>query len=189
VTTIALASARLTPITLSAGPFAPDLAPLGRGFAGTSPRHVTCRATTPAQRNVTAALIDGAVTDADRAVLLIAHGVGCAAAAWWARLSPRSYVERVAGALLIDPDADPLAAEAFASPRAPLLFPSIVLGGGDTAERLSGEWGSRLFAPPPAERPAGRSNRLRSIVLRFTTAIVEKDVGRAERLLQAVSDQ
>ena len=54
---------------------------------------------TAAQRTALAARIDAAVSEADRAVMLIAEGAACAAAAWWARLSPRCYTAGVSGAL------------------------------------------------------------------------------------------
>lgn len=150
-------------------------------------RHVAVRAQTPAQRNVTAARIDRAILDADRAVLLVAQGVGCAAAVWWARLSPRSYVERVVGALLVAPDAA-VDGTAFASPRSTLPFPSLVLGASDAAQRLSDEWGARLIDGPVPARERTTTRRLQSLVLRFTGAIVERDEQQARRLLAAIGD-
>ena len=58
------------------------------------------------RRSLWAAQLDAAVMRADRTVLLVAEGLGCHAASWWARLSPASYVSRIAGALLFDPPAD-----------------------------------------------------------------------------------
>ena len=52
-----------------------------------------------ADRTRWAAKLDDAVRGADRAVLLVADGLGCAASAWWARLSPGDYVARIAGAI------------------------------------------------------------------------------------------
>lgn len=149
-------------------------------------RHVAVKAHTAAQRTQTAAHIDRASLEADRAVLLVAQGIGCAAAAWWARLSPLPYVERVAGALLVAPEAD---ARPFASPRSALPFPSLVLGTTDAAQRLSSEWGGRLIdGPVPApERSATR--RLQSLILRFTGAIVERDRQQALRLLDQIGDR
>ncbi|MBN2973375.1 alpha/beta hydrolase [Roseomonas aeriglobus] len=154
-------------------------------LGASSIRHIAVKAQTPTQRNQTAAHIDRAILDADRAVLMVAQGVGCAAAAWWARLSPLSYVERVAGALLVAPEADP---RPFASPRSALPFPSLVLGATDAAQRLSSEWGGRLIdGPLPApERKATR--RLQSLILRFTGAIVERDRQHALRLLDQIGD-
>ena len=58
------------------------------------------------RRSIWAAQLDAAVMRADRAVVLVAEGIGCHAASWWARLTPRSYVSRVAGALMFDPPAE-----------------------------------------------------------------------------------
>ncbi|KAI1692950.1 serine hydrolase domain-containing protein [Ditylenchus destructor] len=98
-------------------------------------RHPSCHQP-DANRSILAAQIDDAVLRADRAVLLVAEGLGCFAASWWARLSPSHYVERVAGALLFDPEtAEESAArrDRFASPRIALPFPSMVV-----ADRLPG---------------------------------------------------
>ena len=53
-----------------------------------------------ADRKLWAARLDQAVRAADRQVLLVAEGLGCAASAWWARLSPRHDTARVSGALM-----------------------------------------------------------------------------------------
>lgn len=182
-----LASAlRFTPVTLSgdAQPF--DLTSFFQSMPPPA-QHIACRAGTAGERNLTAALIDDAVTQTERTVLLLAQGVGCAAVAWWARLSPRFYVERVSGALLIDPDGGTTASSDFASPRSTLPFPSMVVGNDESARRLSSEWGSRLLDPLPSRLPNRRGTSLRTAVLRFTAGIIEKDVSRAERLLQATS--
>ncbi|KQN25008.1 hypothetical protein ASE86_01675 [Sphingomonas sp. Leaf33] len=150
--------------------------------------HVAVKADTATQRTATAARIDRAIIEADRRVLLVAEGVGCAAAAWWARLSPRAYVERVAGALLVTPDQTPDAA-AFASPRSTLPFPSLVLGATDAAQRLSREWGGRLIDGPVPARERSATRRFQSLILRFTGAIVEHDRQQALRLLDQIGDR
>jgi len=185
---VALVPGGLTLVSLGGGSQPADLSRMFPRLTMPVSHHVECRADTPAQRNVTASRIDGAVGGADRAVLLIAEGVGCAAAAWWARLSPRAYVERVAGALLIGPDGDVGSVRGFASPRAALPFPSLVVGSSDSAQRLSGEWGSRLIDGPALGARMPPSTRLQSIVGRFTSAIVEKDVRKANRLIAALGD-
>lgn len=82
------------------------------------------------QRSLWAAKLDHAILRAERPVLLVARGQSCFAATWWARLSPRDYIARVAGALFIDPlEADGAAAARFASPRIRLPFPSLLLNG------------------------------------------------------------
>lgn len=149
--------------------------------------HVAVRAETAAQRTVTAARIDYAILEADRAVLLVAEGIGCAAAAWWARLSPRSYVDRVAGALLVSPD-QTTGKASFASPRSALPFPSLVLGATDAAQRLSREWGGRLIDGPVPARERSATRRFQSLILRFTGAIVERDRQQALRLLDQIGD-
>jgi uncharacterized protein len=136
--------------------------------------HVPVRARRLSDRNLLAARIDRAVLDADRAVLFVAEGAGCFAAAWWARLSPADYVGRVAGALFFEPSGKDEAR--FASPRVTLPFPSVVVG--DRKVRALGDgWGSSVI--DDEEGPLHRAQRA---VQRFTAAIVERDVGRGERL-------
>ncbi len=142
-----------------------------------------------AQRNLTAAQIDAAVTRAERAVLLVAEGAGCLAAAWWARLSPRDYVSRVAGSLLIAPEARAGQFADFASPRSALPFPSIVVGADDTSQALAAEWGSRLVDGPLAVGTGRPSGRFQALLARFTSAIVEHDVQAAERLIARIGDR
>lgn len=141
-----------------------------------------------ANRSILAAQIDHAVLRADRAVLFVAEGLGCFAASWWARLSPSHYVERVAGALLFDPEtAEGSAAKRsnFASPPTALPFPSMVV-----ADRLPGSdptdfapfaqgWGSRLIAGNrhrAAEVSAWRSAQ--RLVGRLTASVVARDIER-----------
>lgn len=176
----------LTTITLDdAARFGPspalDAVPALRGA-----RHVMIDSTM--RGRVVAARIDAAIREADRAVMLVAHGTNCLVAAWWARLSPRDDVSRIAGALMLAPDDRQPVSGAFAAPRARLPFPSLVVGADDASQRLAAEWGSRLVdGPLPLER-AGISRRLQSMVLRFTSAIVEQDVIVAERLVAAIGD-
>ena len=133
------------------------------------------------RRGIWAAQLDAAVMRADRAVVLVAEGVGCHAASWWARLSPASYVARVAGALLFDPPAEGARdREAFASPSIALPFPSLVLAG-DAAtpgEAIEG-WGSRLIDGHRQRqgdlRPWRSAQRL---VERVTAKVIERDVQR-----------
>lgn len=139
-------------------------------------------------RSILAAQLDNAVLRADRAVLLVAEGLGCFAASWWARLSPSHYVERVAGALLFDPETAEAAAEKrklFASPRTALPFPSMVvtdrLPGSDPADfaPLAQSWGSRLLAGSrhrAAEVFAWRSAQ--RLVERLTASVVARDIER-----------
>jgi predicted alpha/beta hydrolase family esterase len=145
---------------------------------------LTVRST--ADRKRWAAQLDAAIRAADRQVLLVAEGLGCAASAWWARLSPRHDVARVAGALLFAPQtATP---DLFASPRDALPFPSLVIRpGGAQAdlERVTREWGSGLMDTrltrdvrgTPAWRHAQR------LFLRVTKAVAEHEVARGAALI------
>lgn len=184
-----LATDRLTLISLMGDDRSSILPRLLQAPAFRDATHIPFRAQTIAQRNVMAARIDAAVAQADRAVMLVAQGTGCMAAAWWARLSPKSYVSRIAGAVMIAPDDAMVQATGLASPRSTLPFPSIVVGYDDATQRLAGEWGSRLIDGPISigQRPA--SGRFQSMIERFTAAIVERDVRAAERLLDAIGDR
>lgn len=150
--------------------------------------HIAVRGDTVAQRTALAARIDAAVLEANRAVMLVAQETACMAAAWWARLSPKSYIANVSGALMIAPDGRHCAELRFASPRVALPFPSIAIGNDDQTQRLGCEWGSRLIDAPLAIGGDGPTNRLRTMISRFTAAIVERDVGSAERLIRAIGD-
>lgn len=164
---------------------------LGRPVQGYA--HVPFAAGTAAERNLLGARIDAAVMQADRAVLLVAQGAACFAAAWWARLSPSSYVSRVAGALLVAPMEEERArAEAmrdsFASPRTALPFPSILIENAvpqlDVAAQvraLALGWGSQVVDEQvDAGSPMRRTRRA---IERFTAAVVESKVRAAESLI------
>jgi uncharacterized protein len=140
--------------------------------------HVPVRARRLSDRNLLAAKIDRAVLDADRAVLLVAEGAGCFAAAWWARLSPADYVGRVAGALFFEPGAKDEAR--FASPRVALPFPSVLVGD-DEVRALADGWGSSVV--DGEEGPLLRAQRA---VHRFTAAVVEREVRSGERLWMGI---
>ncbi|WP_213981136.1 alpha/beta hydrolase [Sphingomonas sp. dw_22] len=155
--------------------------------------HIPFKARTTAERNVLAAKLDAAVMQADRAVLLLAQGAGCFATAWWARLSPTSYVSRVAGALFFEPiekdegSVDGLL-DTFASPRSALPFPSIVLGGETVraglrpqVRSLAESWGSRVVIGGHAaiDSPLSRTRRA---IERFTANMVERDMRVADAL-------
>lgn len=133
-----------------------------------------CTASSRAERNLLGTRLDRAVNEADRAVLLLAEGAGCLAAAWWARLSPAAYVSKVKGAVFFRPD--DRAAAVFASPKIRLPFPSIVL---DDAAELSPElralaesWGSGTDEAA-GEGVLARAHRA---VERFTAGVVERDI-------------
>lgn len=136
--------------------------------------HVPVRARRLSDRTRLAAQIDKAVLDADRAVLMVAEGAGCFAAAWWARLSPSDYVGRVAGALFFEPGHHVEAR--FASPSVALPFPSVLVGD-EQARAIAHGWGSSVVEEH--DSPLRRAQRA---VERFTAAVVEREVSRGERL-------
>ncbi len=135
-----------------------------------------------ADRTRWAAKLDDAVRGADRAVLLVADGLGCAASAWWARLSPGDYVARIAGAILLDPGRGDHAA-LFDSPQTRLPFPSLVIQPDGAAVGAAVEdWGSRLIINGRQRRRADRPvawRQAQQLFLRLTGQIVEQDVNRA----------
>lgn len=141
-----------------------------------------------ADRNRFAVALDRLVQDVDQSVVLIANGAACRAAAWWSRLSPAGYVERVVGAIMVEPRAHPLPARAaprdgYASPAFPLPFPSIIVAADAAlaAPDLAREWGSALL-PRLAGEPRSRSWGARALIDRLTAAVVERDIDRARRL-------
>ena len=152
-------------------------------------QQIAVRGRTVAERNAMAARIDAAVSMSDRAVMLLAQGTACAAAAWWARLSPRSYTANVSGALLVAPEGAGRGRQSFASPKLTLPFPSIVVGAEDEMQRLGVEWGSRLIDGPLLTTATAPTGRLRTIIERFTAAVVERDVEAAYRILHAIGDR
>ncbi|MFL9842672.1 alpha/beta hydrolase [Sphingomonas sp. ST-64] len=146
--------------------------------------HLALDTRSASQRNLWASRIDDAVLNADRAVLLVAEGLGCAAAAWWARLSPRHYADRVAGALLFDP-VQPTGTEGalLASPRVLLPFPSMVVTGRDRIgqasdmQQLVDGWGSRMLIADRRRSP-GAWRAAQRLLTRMTAAVVARDIDR-----------
>lgn len=103
-------------------------------------------------RNLWAARLDEAVRLTERPVILVAHGIGCFAVTWWARLSPASYVEKVAGAVFVRPLGSAVTAspeQLFAGPRLRIAFPSILADTGADAAALARDWGSRFLDSTP----------------------------------------
>ncbi|MEZ0242352.1 MAG: alpha/beta hydrolase [Sphingomonas sp.] len=148
--------------------------------------HVDYAADTPAQRNLWAVRLDEAVRRADKPVLLVADGESCFATAWWARLSPASYVARVAGALLFAPHerGDPAR---FASPRGSLPFPSTVIDRSARLDRrtlaIAQGWGSELLERG-WESPGDASGwqQAQALMTRLTAHIVERRMRVADAL-------
>jgi uncharacterized protein len=138
--------------------------------------------------------IDQAVREADRAVLLVGSGVACAAIAWWSRLSPAHYTDRVAGALFFAAEETGQGdATAFASPAAPLNFPSAVVQGfadrpdPARAAGLALGWGSHVVDDSAAAiRAVGDRARplhwLQRTMRDWTAAIVEHDIRTASAI-------
>lgn len=162
------------------------------GRAVTLPRFDRLLALDPssaAARSRFAYRLDAAVREADRAVLLVGSGIACPAIAWWARLSPRQYTSRVAGALFFAPEAGRSEVHgAFASPRERLGFPSIVLGdpASEPDAALAAGWGSEVIAYGTDDEslPAGAKpwHWVQRTVRHWTAAIVEHDVRLAASL-------
>jgi len=137
-----------------------------------------------------AAKLDEAVRGADRAVLLVADGLGCAASAWWARLSPADYVARIAGAIMVDPGhaSDDVL---FDSPQVRLPFPSLVIqpDGAAAIGRTVEDWGGRLVVNGRERRRADRPaawRQAQQLFLRLTSQVVEHDVNRARARIARV---
>ena len=116
-------------------------------------------------RGLWALQLDKAVADGRERVVFAAHGVACLAVAWWAQLSPRSYLKNVAGAVFHAPLALTMgqagvARSLWPSPATRLPFPSVVATGGsplvEQALALADNWGSRFIAAPDG---AGRGAR------------------------------
>lgn len=139
-------------------------------------------------REHAAAKLDGAVRLALKPVMLVAEGAACFATAWWARLTPEHEMTRVAGAVFFAPfgrEAD-RARAAFASPNAPLPFPSLLLDPDNVParrrelERLAREWGGsavatpRMLSAPP--RPASAWRQAQGLLSGYTARIVKRDI-------------
>ena len=95
--------------------------------------------------------LDELLSRRTQAVIIVAQGVSCLAVAWWAQLSPRNYLEHIAGALLVAPLTFSIAEASVArslrpSPGTKLPFPSVVLSGAtpiiDQIVELADGWGS-----------------------------------------------
>ena len=150
--------------------------------------HIVVKSRTAADRGAVTEHINSAVLASERAVMLLAQGSACAAAAWWARLSPKAFTANVAGALLAAPESADLYHRSFMVSEIGLPFPSIVVGADDEAQRLGTEWGSRLIDGPLLSATTAPTNRLRAIIERFTSAVVNRDVAAAYRMIHAIGD-
>jgi predicted alpha/beta hydrolase family esterase len=112
--------------------------------------------------------LDAAMAHRPEPVVVLARGVACLAVSWWAKLSPRSYLTNIRGAIFLSPltigfGQAAIAAAARLSPAIKLPFPSIVTGAqSPTMEQmlmLADSWGSRFVdaGAEPAEFGSNRS--------------------------------
>jgi uncharacterized protein len=108
-------------------------------------------------RNTLVNRISLAVYRARRPVVLVAHGIGCVVAAWWAEYERPACGNPVLGAVLVEPPdvdrpgTDPVLARLGSCPRGAWPFPSFLvsdIGQEDALRRshrmLAADWGSRL---------------------------------------------
>ena len=105
--------------------------------------------------------LDAAFARRSEPAVIVAEGVACLAVAWWAQLSPRSYLQNISGALFLSPlnlrfGQAAIAASARLSPATRLPFPSVVTSDAssfvDQTLALADGWGSRFVA---TSAPAG----------------------------------
>ena len=111
-----------------------------------------------------------AIHQAGRPVVLVAHGLGCVAVAWWAEYERPAQANPVVGALFVAPPdvdrpgTDPRLARFASCPRGPMPFPSFLAASQDdpfcdlrTAQLLALDWGSRVAFAGAAGRIDGKS--------------------------------
>lgn len=111
--------------------------------------------------------LDIAMTRSREPIVLLAQGVACLAVAWWAQLSPRSYLTHVRGAVFLSPlsigfGQAAIAAKARVGPATKLPFPSVVASDPspmiEQVLALADNWGSR-FVDAGAVSGSHPSNR------------------------------
>ena len=130
-------------------------------------------------RNLWAARLDEAVRLAERPVVLVAYGVSCFAVAWWARLSPTTYVEKVAGAVFVRPLEHVASPEQrFDGPKIRMAFPSVLADTGAEAAALARDWGSRLAGSQALRPVAELLATLREEVPALAAKVAEPVVAR-----------
>jgi len=112
--------------------------------------------------------LDAVMANRAEPAVILAHGVACLAVAWWAQLSPRSYLRNIRGAVLLSPLSYGFGQSAIArnvrlSPATKLPFPSIVACDPSPAVEqvlaLADSWGSRFVDPASltSSHPSNRS--------------------------------
>ena len=111
--------------------------------------------------------LDALMANRTEPAVILAQGVACLAFAWWAQLSPRSYLRTIRGAVLLSPLSYGFGQSAIArnvrlSPATKLPFPSIVASDPSPAIEqilaLADSWGSR-FVDASSLAPGHPSNR------------------------------
>lgn len=111
--------------------------------------------------------LDAVMANRAEPAVILAQGVACLAVAWWAQLSPRSYLRNIRGAVLLSPLSYGFGQSAIArnvrlSPATKLPFPSIVACDPSPAVEqvlaLADSWGSR-FVDASSLMPSHPSNR------------------------------
>jgi hypothetical protein len=111
--------------------------------------------------------LDAVMANRAEPTVILAQGVACLAVAWWAQLSPRSYLRNVRGAVLLSPlsygfGQSAIARDVRLSPGTKLPFPSIVACDPSPAVgqvlALADSWGSR-FVDMTDLSPGYPSNR------------------------------
>jgi predicted alpha/beta hydrolase family esterase len=149
------------------------------------------------QRDGWVAQLDRAIEAAPGSVVLVAHGLGCLAVAWWAKLRWRHAARRkLLGAMLVAPPCGtgpgigprgvPPAHNGFApAPHTSLPFPSLLVASRNdpfadfgAAEELALAWGSQLV-------DAGAAGHLDS---QSGLGIWEEGVSLCESLITSVAD-
>ncbi len=111
--------------------------------------------------------LDRSFARRERPAVILARGVACLAVAWWAQLSPRSYMTRIAGAVLVSPlsmnfGQESIAAQARLGPATRLPFASVVVNAGypfvEPVLALADSWGSCFIeaASPDDAQPSNR---------------------------------
>ena len=139
--------------------------------------------------------LDRAFARREQPAILVARGVACLAVAWWAQLSPRSYMTRIAGAVLVSPlsadfDQQGIAAQARLGPATRLPFPSVVVNAGypfvEPVLALADSWGS-CFIETAAPDDAGPSNRRGGVSVAEAALIARLDALDAGEHTLAIS--
>jgi len=112
--------------------------------------------------------LDAVMANRAEPAVILAQGVACLAVAWWAQLSPRSYLRNIRGAVLLSPlsygfGQSGIARDVRLSPATKLPFPSIVACDPSPAVEqvlaLADSWGSRFVDPASlaSSHPSNRS--------------------------------